>query len=697
MWSFSVFYRISVLAVVFLFSISALQSVGNSSRLEGSVNLKIFVEYDGFYRLNHEELLANGFDSLLNPQNIQLFTDGIEQAIKVNSDGSIEFFGKQTKSRWTTTKTYWLKHAETTGKRIQTSKVKFDETVENRQINNEIKNEEKNFRAIYIANGEHDNFYSASLYNANPYSQTIDLQGFIDSSQTVLEIAVQGYSNSIHNISVVLNNTEIGVLNFNYQSRFVKQFSVPTYVLGNGENSLKLISNNSSGTVLLEYAKVFYQKKALAVDNVLKFNLSASKSVRVGGFEKEKLNVLDITNPSNVQEIKVQTVVDDEEKYSFTLPAGVENRTIWSQIEEYESVADIKTDTPSSLKSIENEADFVILTHKNFLESLEPLKLKREREGLQTKIVNVEDVYDEFNFGEKSPLAIKEFMRYAVNNWHLPPRYLLLAGDSSSDPKRYLSTSTEDFMPSFMADTIYFPMEASSDDSFTDFNNDNIADIPTGRLSVKTEAETENIINKIIRYEETQISSKFRSALLVSDAPISYDFPAMSDEVKLSLPSKMTKLKINRNDGTAEQVRQDILNSINQGFNIVNFLGHGNTANWTSASLLRSTDGATLTNELKPSIFVMLACLNGSFAESDVSLAESLQKSNGGAVAVWASSGLTYAYGQVEMSKSFYRKIYSQPNIRIGDAVKYAKGTMQDNDIRRFSIWFGDPTMHFKP
>lgn len=693
-----VFCQIFILATVVLFSFSVLQSVNTNSGSADSAELKIFVEDEGFYHLSFEELRENGFNSLENPLYIQLFTDGIEQAIEVGTDGSIDFFGQKNKSRWTAKKTYLLKHGETTGKRIQTSRSKFDVSIENRQIKSEIINNEKNFRAVYVANGEHDNFYSASLYNSGLYSQTLYLQDFIDSNETVLEISVQGYTDDIHHISVLLNDNEIGDLNLDYQTRLVRSFPIPNDILRNGDNSLKLVSSVSSGTVFLESAKLSYQKNAVANDNLLKFDLPANRQIRVDGFEKADLKVFDTTNPNNIRNILVQTNTESNQTYSFTLNAETENRTIWSQIEKYERVSEIKADTPSDLKNGENEAEFIILTHEKFRQTLEPLKEKREREGLKTQIIDIEDVYDEFNFGEKSPLAIKTFMKFAADNWQLPPKYLLLVGDSSSDPKKYLSTSSEDLIPSFMADTIYFPMEASADDSFTDFNNDKIADIPTGRFSVKTAEEVENIIRKIIRYEAGSFSITPHSSLLVSDAPINYNFSAMSDEVQLSLPTGMKKVKINRNDATADVVRQNILNSINQGFDIVNFLGHGNTGNWTSASLLRSSDGTALTNEESPSIFVMLACLNGSFAESDMSLAESLQNApHGGAVAVWASSAQTFVYGQVEMSKSFYRKIYKRRNIRLGDAVKYAKGTMQDNDIRRFSILFGDPTMHFKP
>jgi Peptidase family C25 len=684
MCGFIVFCRIFVLSVVFSLSV-----------FSQSLDLKIAVEHDGFYRLSRAELAANGFSSTENPTKIQLFTDGTEQAIRINTDNSIDFFGKQTTSRWTAKKTYLLTHGENFGKRIGKTVAKFDGSIENTQISAEINHDEKHLRAIYIADGERDNFYSASLYYAAPYSQSVYLQ-HLTYNDAVLEIALQGYSNNAHNVSVLLNDTEIGVLNFNYPPRSVKQFAISNSLLNDGENTVKLVSGISSGTVLLEYVKLSYQKNAVAADDFLKFNLPANQPIYVGGFEKEKPNVLDITDANNVKEIAVQTNADREERYGFTLKPSSQNRVIWSQAENYESVAEIKTDTPSDLKSRENEADFIILTHADFRQALQPLADIREHEELKTRIIDVEDVYDEFNNGEKSPRAIKDFMKFASENWVTPPRYLLLVGDSSNDPKGYLPYSHEEFMPSYMADTVYFPMEASSDDSFTDFNNDAIADIPTGRLSVKTEIEAENIVDKILRYEQT-INDKPRSALLVSDLPIDYNFSAMTDEVQLSMPPNMSKLKINRNDGTAEIIRQNILNRINQGYDFVNFLGHGNTANWTSAALLRSTDGATLTNQNRTSVFIMLACLNGSFAESDVSLAESLQKApTGGAVAVWASSALTYAYGQVEMSKSFYRKTTAEPHIRIGNAIKYAKGTMQDKDVRRFAVLFGDPTMHVR-
>ena len=44
------------------------------------------------------------------------------------------------------------------------------------------------------------------------------------------------------------------------------------------------------------------------------------------------------------------------------------------------------------------------------MDSLQPLKKLRESQGLRVALIDVEDIYDEFSFGNKSPKAIKDFL-----------------------------------------------------------------------------------------------------------------------------------------------------------------------------------------------------------------------------------------------------------------------------------------------
>ena len=60
------------------------------------------------------------------------------------------------------------------------------------------------------------------------------------------------------------------------------------------------------------------------------------------------------------------------------------------------------------------------------------------------QVVDVEDLYDEFTFGQHSPQAIHDYLAHAMNNWTRKPHYVLLAGDASYDPKNYLGQGLND-------------------------------------------------------------------------------------------------------------------------------------------------------------------------------------------------------------------------------------------------------------
>jgi hypothetical protein len=73
-----------------------------------------------------------------------------------------------------------------------------------------------------------------------------------------------------------------------------------------------------------------------------------------------------------------------------------------------------------------------------------------------------------------------------------------------------------------------------------------------------------------------------------------------------------------------------------------------------------------------------------------------LQAPNGGAVATFASSGLTIPDGQHEMGLRMFQLLYGGPSIPIGDASRQAKTATNDRDVRRTWILLGDPTLKIR-
>ena len=92
-----------------------------------------------------------------------------------------------------------------------------------------------------------------------------------------------------------------------------------------------------------------------------------------------------------------------------------------------------------------------------------------------------------------------------------------------------------------------------------------------------------------------------------------------------------------------------------------------------------------------------MSCLNGLFHDvyTEQSLAEALQTApNGGAIAIWASSGVTKPDMQEVMNRGLLRRLLQ--GLTVGEAAAQAKAAVTDQDVRRSWILFGDPTTRLK-
>jgi hypothetical protein len=95
-------------------------------------------------------------------------------------------------------------------------------------------------------------------------------------------------------------------------------------------------------------------------------------------------------------------------------------------------------------------------------------------------------------------------------------------------------------------------------------------------------------------------------------------------------------------------------------------------------------------------MFTMLTCLNGFFHNLTAnSLAESLIfAENKGAIAAWASTGLTTPDVQEVMGQRFYTKVGTGEIQRLGDLINDAKTVIPGGmDVRLSWALLGDPML----
>jgi peptidase C25-like protein len=332
----------------------------------------------------------------------------------------------------------------------------------------------------------------------------------------------------------------------------------------------------------------------------------------------------------------------------------------------------------------------VIIAYPTFIPALRPLVELRERQGLHVDVVNIQKLFDEFSFGAHDPGAIRTFLERAKAVWKPVPRYVLLVGDATVDPRNYLKLADEDYVPTKLVKTYY--LQAPSDDWFTDFNDDGAPDMAIGRLPVDSASQTASVVAKIVRYESTAASGP-RDALIVADQNEGFDFEGSAAGLASLLQPAATTQIIRRSQSASNTAfRTQVEQGLNAGPSVVEYVGHGSIDRWGAGSYLPPADAKSLHND-QLSIYVVTTCLNGYFVDpSRVSIGEAaLEAPAGGAVAVWASSALADGGLDLALNRSLISRLYDGGTATLGEKVIAAKRAVQDSDERRSMVLLGDP------
>jgi hypothetical protein len=512
------------------------------------------------------------------------------------------------------------------------------------------------------------------------------------SGDALIEVTLQGVTAGPHRVNILFNDTNIGEVDFEGQTEGSAQIPVSGSLLREGDNLFTLACGGGETDVsLIDSIRLTYRHTYTADDNTLKFTVQGAGQVSVSGFGTPEIRVIDISDPQNPYEI-TGDITSGEGGYTVTFKStGNGLKTLLAFDRDRIGVAEaIRPNQPSSWAQMKAGADFVIITHHDFLNSLSPLKALRVNQGLSVALIDIEDLYDEFSFGQKTPQAVKDFFIDATLSWNKVPRFVLFVGDSSFDPRNYLGLGDFDFVPTKLIDTQ--TMETASDDWFFDLKGDGLPEAAAGRIPVRTADEAAAVVSKIIGYEQTDHGSWRKDALLVADKDEGFEFKETAEDISTLLPSDMSISKIFRDDTDDVTARDELLAGLNQGALLVDYIGHGSVELWRG-NLLTSEDALSLTNGMHLPFVVSMTCLNGLFHDVYTeSLAEALLKAGqGGAVAVWASSGLTEPSGQAVMDRELIREIFDGDKPTLGEATVQAKASVSDMDIRRTWILFGDP------
>jgi hypothetical protein len=311
---------------------------------------------------------------------------------------------------------------------------------------------------------------------------------------------------------------------------------------GSGPPDGTAILNDLAG---LDWFEATYWRRFVAVHDVLTFNTagqSGELQVHASGFGSDSCRVYDVTDPENpvrvhVDEAHVQRVIGVALDLQDSVATGVVHNYVIAAANAAADGLDptsgprapaadhVAAVTRLSLGT-KTAGDYVMVVPEAFLPAMQPLVTLRQSLGMQVVVATAEDVYDEFNGGRHSAMALRRFAKYAYNHWNA--RFLLLVGDGTLDPKNYGGLAGPDWIPVnpvpgpvrvpegyeiTVSDNLYGCITGNCDPIYS--SGTVIPELMIGRLPVNSLADAQAVVSKLVGYENLTGDQTWRRHLLL--------------------------------------------------------------------------------------------------------------------------------------------------------------------------------------
>lgn len=506
---------------------------------------------------------------------------------------------------------------------------------------------------------------------------------------------------------------------------------VPQSALRNGENELRLVNNENS--MYFNWFEIEYARQFVAQGNQLTFSYSnaGTREYNVQALTGSSVTVLDITDPLTPRRIISPDITGSPGAYTagFEVTQNVTSTYLVAGNSAIKQPKTISRVGQSSLPG--TEADYIFITHPDLYTETQKLATYRANHGYSTVVADIFDVYDAFGDGIETPLAIKNYLSYAYNNWSTAPTHVLLVGGGNWNFKGYgvdtYGIPSKIYMPPNLAFVDPWQGEVDSTNLLATIVGDDILpDINIARLPVTSEQELTVVVDKIIAYEQANTQApqawQQRVTFAADNGDNAGDFANLSENIitdhltsgvipnRIYLDDYFATGECGVQDHRCEQMANAITRTLNYtGSAILNYIGHAGIYNWAhenvlahfQAGSLKYEDTASLANGDRMPVLLSMDCLDGYWIHPDPSVrslaVRMLTLPDAGVPAAFSPSGLGVATGHDALHRGFYDATYGNGNWMLGPATYAAKVALfssGDNyDLLNTFTLFGDPAM----
>ncbi len=517
-----------------------------------------------------------------------------------------------------------------------------------------------------------------------------------------------------HHAVVRINSTMIGTKWWDGQSEqlFEDDAFLANSYLSHGENSLYISLAGDTGAlqeqVLLDWIELTYWRLYQTDEDNIRFTKPANGAYgvyqfEVGGFESDDIYVYKIG--SSLMENPTVEAFSETGGAPYTLKFqddievdGLEYIALTG--DQKKRAKFIHPNLPSNLKSPDHFANYLIITPQRFVENEGTLLYKQlwEQYGqsiygkpIDVEIVAVEDIYDEFNNGIRSGDAIKDFIRYAYNNWNLPENggtdgitHVLLLGEGTYDERDDSVNRYYNMIPIRFYWTYKHGYTASDNDYACIEGDDGVPEVHIARINVWQSDQILPVAQKTQHYiENPNYDDMWHSRMTYAAGGKASDDDDIFAQDSESLISNYVpkRFESDRVYTAVQSVPQEFFGGtfilkdyIEQGTLFLQFMGHGGGRIWADYDLLNSNDVTTLTNDNYPFVSSM-ACYCSSFdTRGMVSMSEVfVMTPEAGAIGHVGFSGLGYLVYDYNFSVYLNEGLFKYGILNMGELITYVK------------------------
>ncbi len=644
--------------------------------------------------------------ALADPPQLAMHTGGEAVAFLADAEAErILFYGWPVRLPYTKTNVFWIEAGE--GLRM----LRMDPTLES--VSSDLlffgtRSFEKDTNLMFHHDVVRDDLYYWDIFTVHADSPSHERSYEIlldDYRGSDLGVAIHliGWNDTPndpdHWAKISFNGVEIGSFTFDGKHEVSTNFSVDESLVS-VTNHLTLAAQLQEGHTLsrfmLDSFDISYQRHYEPSD--ILFIADDGGHDRLSASRFDDPVVLDVTNP------RLPAWIADD---TGDLPAGsswpVVEGSDWAMRERAQIVA--LTPYPGGagewLLADTNAVDYLVVAPGAFEVPARELAEYRKGMGLRVAVALYEDVCDQFAHGLNTPEAIRNLLVYAREQWAVAPWMVVLAGRGHIDYLGVITTEPNP-LPAMLSGT---PGGLRAVDGLiVDVHNDDgVPDIAVGRIPARTAAQLDKYIAKLKAYEAAGPgSSQERAAFVADDKDEGGDFTAtnllLADEAAARYEVEHASLDWD----SVAVVRQAVREAFTGGSGMIHYTGHGGMSQLAEENLLHVNDVNTLENIPVP-LFISLTCLIARFDHpTSVSLGEALVlRQDGGAMTVYAPSGLSWNYYGEQFGKEYHRLHAVDRADTIGPTLLHARRSFGEvsglfaDSLETYNL-LGDPALKLR-